>query len=179
MIQHIKIFLIVAILGCLTGCSNESPNKEDHLEENAHTQQTEHSEIHSNEAKPEKLELPEHLLNILRIEMQQIDSGMGNLLSSLAQGNAEEAVKVAEHLHNTYILKQRLSKQDLKQLISLLPADFVKLDRGFHGNAQKIAEAVKQNDFETAVKLYSEMAQACVACHKQYAFTRFPNLKHE
>ena len=176
--QHIKVFLIVAIL---TGCSNESSKKEDQLVENAHAQHTEHehAEMHSNGASPEKLELPEYLRNILRIEMQQVDSGMGNLLSFLAQGNVDKSVKVAEQLHSTFILKQQLSQQDLKQLISLLPADFIQLDREFHRNAKKIAEAVKQHDFETSIQLYSEMAQACVTCHTQYAFTRFPSLKNE
>ncbi len=175
--QYIKFFLMAALVACLSGCANENSDEEANIAENAH--ETDHGEVHSNGARPEKLELPEHLLTMLRQEMQQIDSGMGILLSALAQGNAEESVQVAEHLHNTFILKQRLSQQDLKQLISLLPAEFVNLDRAFHGNAKKIAEAVKEKNFEAAVNLYSEMAQACVTCHKQYALTRYPNLNHK
>ena len=108
--------------------------------------------------------------------MVEITAGMGELLSHISQGNATEAAEIADKIHNSFILKQELSHTDLQQLVSLLPADFIQMDRTFHANAAKVAEAAGRQDFKTAIEIYSAMALACVDCHGQYATDRFPEM---
>ena len=125
---------------------------------------------------PMQVALPEHLLIVLRKEMRLIESGMGELLGHLAAGRAQKAAAVATNIKKSFILKQSLGQDDLKQLVGLLPPEFVKMDRQFHGNAGELAAAAGQNNFRTAIKIYSTMSEACVTCHAQYAAERFPAL---
>lgn len=169
------IILILALL--VAGCHHE------HSEDGHHAEAGEKvadPHDHGHEAidgpRPEKLELPEHLANVLRKEMVEITSGMGTLLAHISQGNGVGAAAIATKIQNSFILKQELSPQDLKQLVSLLPEAFVTMDRTFHANAGKVATMADKKDFAGAMKLYGQMAQACVDCHGQYAADRFPEM---
>ncbi|MDQ7053380.1 MAG: cytochrome c [candidate division KSB1 bacterium] len=124
----------------------------------------------------QQIQLPERLMSVLRKEMQLIEVGMGQLLSHLAQGKANEAATVAQNIHDSFILKRNLSPDELQQLVSRLPAAFVRMDRDFHDSAQKLATAVQHGDFVTAIQLYANMSRACVSCHALYAAERFPAL---
>ena len=171
------LFLIFAVV--IAGCHEEHAETDHHsaieeMDGDVHS----HGHEASNDPRPEKLELPEHLSTVLRKEMVELTDGMGVLLSHLAQGNAADAAEVAEKIHKSFILKQELSKADLKQLVGLLPEEFIEMDRTFHSNAAKIVEATHRKDFTTAIHLYGQMAQACIDCHGQYAVNRFPELAH-
>ncbi len=173
-----RILAILLAAGLLFSNCNRNKSEEDPHHSAAETSDLTHSPAGQSPeiSAPQKLKLPEHLLTVLRKEMQLIEAGMGELLAHLARGNAEEAQKTAEKIQHSFILKQSLSKAELKQLVSLLPKEFIQMDRTFHGNAGKVAEAVRQGDFNGAAVLYSDMAQSCVRCHTQFAAERFPAL---
>lgn len=126
----------------------------------------------------QQISLPSPYLDLLRKEMQQIESGMQLLLDYLARGEADKASNIALQIHDSFILKQSLSKEDLQELISLLPQGFVETDRNFHRKAKQLAEEIGRDDFNAAAELYGKMVQECVTCHSQYAkekFTGFHN----
>ncbi len=177
MYQTWKLLLAISLVLAL-GCSRNQPN-----DNHAGTEKTiadadghGHADDSTADSKPETLVLPEHLSTVLRAEMREIDAGMGRLLSHLALGDGPRAAEVAENIHNSFILKRNLSKQDLKQLLGLLPAKFIQMDRAFHAKAGKLAQDANSGDFTAAISLYGEMAQACVSCHAQYAAAQFPAL---
>jgi len=131
----------------------------------------------SGEAAPVELVLPDHLRKKLVVEMQAISEGMGTLLTRLAVGDSDGAARVAGKIRDTFILKQVLSEDELKELISLLPEGFIKMDRAFHGTAGQLSSSAAAGDFSTAIRQFSAMSQSCVTCHAAYAAERFPSLR--
>lgn len=162
----------------IAGCS-KSHIENNHASGRAEEKQAErnsHGQASTDHPRPEKLVLPNPLQAVLREEMRLIETGMGELLGHLAQGRKSAAIEVAERIQKSFVLKQELSGEDLQLLVSLLPEEFVTQDRGFHANAGKLAESVRQGDFASAVQIYGDMAQSCVSCHVRYAGNRFPTL---
>jgi hypothetical protein len=131
------------------------------------------------ESAPLELVLPDYLLEKLLVEMNAISDGMGELLTQLSMGHTEGAADVAAKIRDTFILKQELSQEELSELVSLLPAGFITMDRAFHGTAGKLSAAAASGDFETAIQHYTTMSQACVTCHAEWAAKRFPTLVSE
>ncbi len=168
-----SLIIFVAIL--TNGCSKDNSEPHNASESAVAANHDEHG-ISGNENRPDELKLPEDLLHLLQQEMQQIESGMQLLLDHLSRGEAQNAADIAMQIHDSFILKQSLSKEQLQHLVSLLPTGFIHMDRAFHGQAKKLSEAVQQNDFTTSIKIYGDMAQACVSCHQQYAQDKFPGL---
>ena len=108
--------------------------------------------------------------------MLEIQSAMQQLIPLMAQGNSEKTAQLAEQIKRSFILKKSLSPEKLKQLVQLLPAHFVQLDRTFHSNAGKLAESARQSDFIEIGKIYGAMISECIECHGQFAPKSFPNL---
>ncbi len=162
--RKILIALTAALL--LAGCTSQEKS-----------QTTTEKKTESLQAiEPMQVKLPEHLLTVLRKEMQLIENGMGELLGHIVAGRAEEAAAIAGKIEKSFILKQSLSKTDLKQLVGLLPPEFVKMDRKFHTDAGALAAAAGKGDFHSAIQLYNTMTESCVACHGTFAAERFPAL---
>ncbi len=123
----------------------------------------------------QEVKLPPKFKNLLKEEMLQIQDAMQRLVPLLTTGNTE-AADLAVQIHNSFILKKSLSKEELQELISLLPKDFVKLDRAFHTKAKDLAATVRNNDFITDGIIYGEMVSGCINCHSHYASQMFPGL---
>jgi len=169
-------FILIILVDVLTiGCSKDNGEPHKTLGTAVAVDHDEHG-AEGNENRPNELELPPNLLHLLQQEMQQIESGMHLLLNHLSKGEANKAANIAMKIHNSFILKQSLSPQELQQLISLLPTGFVHMDRAFHSQAKKLAQAAERHDFAAGMKIYGKMAQACVSCHEQFAQERFPGL---
>lgn len=168
----IQSFLLTATILMVTGgCSK---NKEQPASKMSGELSHDSGSRIQEQNQPTQLHLPPNLLSVLQQEMQQVESGMQLLLDYLTRGEAQNAADIAMQIHDSFILKQSLSQEELQQLVSLLPTGFVHMDRAFHGYAKKLAEAAQQNDFAASIKIYGDMAQACVSCHAQYAAEKFP-----
>lgn len=128
---------------------------------------------------PSDLDLPTPYLRLIRAEMLEIEGAMQEELGHLARGEPHRGAEVARQIHQSFVLKQRLSEEERKELASLLPERFLTLDREFHGRAERLAQAFEQRDFTAAAELYSEMTRACVRCHGRFATDRFPALAGE
>lgn len=166
----ITSFLISVLVLFLTGSCAEKQGQmseiKDTLKANSQTEIT-----------ITKLELPERFLNILREEMNQLNGGMGALFSYMVRGQGQEAAAIAMNIHNSFILKQELSKEELSQLVSLLPEQFVNLDRGFHQLAEEISVTLNNGELKKSAQIYGQMVDACVNCHSQFATERFPGFQ--
>ena len=159
----ITFIILLFTLYTIMGCKSEK------------TSETAHPEIEISEL-PTEINLPPELQELLNKEMIEIQSAMQQLIPLMATGNSDKTAQLAEQIKKSFILKKSLSPGELKQLVQLLPAHFVQLDRAFHSNAGKLAESAKQSDFIESGKIYGTMVSGCINCHSQFATKRFPNL---
>lgn len=129
------------------------------------------------EGPPNPLGLPDDLSAALRQEMLALEPAMADLQSHIARGRREEAAAKAMQIHDSFILKQELSEEQLQTLVSSLPEGFVHRDRAFHQQAAGLAHAAEAGDMAEAARLYGDMETACVGCHAEHASSRFPGLE--
>jgi hypothetical protein len=146
--------------------------------------QSEHHAHHSTSKKQgHSIELSEPVRNLLRQEMQQVRVAMQSLVSALATADWKNIEKLGKGIQNSFILKQKISKQQMHELHSALPAEFKKLDQKFHYYAGMLAHVAKEKDTDLTQFYFSKMTESCMACHSQFATQRFPGYldknKHE
>ena len=127
-------------------------------------------------ADPVGPKLTARLKELLAKEMQQVAQATAKLALAIAAGDHASANELGIAVRDSFILKRSLTAQDKKDLMSAVPPEFVALDRRFHGLAGKLAHAAEMKDSELQVFYYSEMVEACVACHARFANDRFPGL---
>ena len=120
--------------------------------------------------------LSPELRQLLAKEMQLIDSGMGELLSAIAAGDWKTIEAISGKIQHSFILKQQLTDHQLHELHEKLPAEFVRMDVGFHETAGKLAAVTHHRDVELATFYYSRLVDGCVNCHAAFAPQRFPGL---
>ncbi len=116
------------------------------------------------------------LKELLTTEMQQVAQATSELVLAIAAGDHAKTEQLGAAIRDSFILKKSLTAQDKKDLMSAVPAEFVALDRRFHGMAEKLAHAAEMKDSELQGFYFSKMLEACVACHGQFAADRFPGL---
>ena len=116
------------------------------------------------------------LRTLLSSEMQALQSGMMSVIPAYVSGNWHEIAHIAGQIKNSYILKQNLTDEQMHELHTTLPADFVNQDQKFHYYAGMLEHAAKNRKVELVGFYYSRMAEACVSCHTQYAGHKFPEL---
>ncbi len=98
------------------------------------------------------------------------------IIPAIAAGDWETIAKIARQIKASFILKQKLTPEQLKELHSSLPPEFVEMDMRFHSNAAKLAEAAHQRDGELVNFYFSKLHGECMTCHAKYASERFPGL---
>ncbi len=125
---------------------------------------------------PQELKLPDNVQVVLIEEMTTISRLMGELLEYIVRGDSENTSMTALEISDTN-LKQKFSSKEIKKIMKILPKGFIKMDRKFHGSANKLAKAADTNDFQTALSIYNDMTQSCLNCHSAYVNDRFKNLK--
>ncbi len=127
-------------------------------------------------ADPVGPKLTPRLKVLLADEMQQVAKATSDLALAIAAGDHASVSRLATAVRDSFILKQSLTEQDKKDLMSAVPAEFVALDRHFHGLAGKLAHHADSKDSELQNFYFSRMLEACTVCHAQFATDRFPGL---
>lgn len=127
-------------------------------------------------ADPVTPKLTDKLSQLLKQEMRSIQSAMASIHVSIVTGEHEQVATNAQQIHDSFIMKQSLTEQDKKDLMSAVPKGFVELDQNFHRLAAGLANAAKQKDTEKQYELYNEMTGSCIACHSRYVSDRFDGL---
>lgn len=117
------------------------------------------------------------LRGLLSEEMLAIQSGMMSIIPAYAAGNWATIGEVASKIEKSYILDQKLTKKQIKELETRLPPEFIKQDERFHYLAGMLAHAAESEKPELINFYFSEMNAACAACHADFATHRFSALK--
>lgn len=106
-------------------------------------------------------------------EMLHIEKGMQEIFSYMVKGDYESIVPIASDIHDSFILKKKLTKAQAQDLKEHLPMEFIKLDGSFHELAGKLTNAAEFAEKEKVLETFSDMSKKCVKCHSTYATHRF------
>ena len=146
-----------------------------------HASQASNGKEHENHTKEKgsELQLSHDLKALLNQEMNEIEAGMMQIVPAIAAGEWETITNIAVKIKNSFILKQKLTKKQLEELHHSLPADFVKMDQGFHSTAESLAHSAHRQDAELVNFYFYQLHSQCIKCHAAYATERFPGLKED
>lgn len=134
--------------------------------------------LHAGEpAEPVGPKLPDRVRGLLLQEMNAIERASEEILNALVRGRDAVVAEKAEAIHDSFILKQKMTESDRKALMKAVPREFVQRDRAFHELTGELAAAGREGDGARQRQLFSEMIEACTACHARYAHDRFPGLR--
>ena len=136
-----------------------------------------HPKKHSPE-QPTELHLSHDLKEVLNQEMNGIEKGMMAIIPAIAAGNWESIAKLAQKIKDSFILKQKLTEDQMKELHHALPTGFIAMDQRFHSTAEKLARAAHQSDGELVNFYFYKLHSQCMNCHSKYVSERFSNLKN-
>ncbi len=123
------------------------------------------------------LALTPKLRGALVAEMAGLKGDIAELVVALAAGEWDKLARSAERIRDSYIMKQKLSAEEMAQLHRALPAEFLELDERFHRHAESLAHAAQRHDGELAVFYLSRMTEGCVNCHARYSTHVFKGLR--
>ena len=132
------------------------------------------SSIFASEMKKGVEELSPEVWGLLVKEMQGIEQGMKDVLSSIIAGNWPEVKKRAGAVGESYILKQNLPEEQAHELNVKLPKGFLELDGKFHNQAGMLSHAADMENTELANFYTYKMQESCISCHSTYAQSKFP-----
>jgi hypothetical protein len=127
-------------------------------------------------AEPVSPRLTPKLGETLREEMRQVLGASQDILAALVAGDHATVAERAQKIHDSFILEQSLTEQDLKDLEEAVPPAFLELDQAFHRTAADLAAAAQARDAAREAELFGRMVQDCTACHGRFASDRFPGL---
>jgi len=116
------------------------------------------------------------LRTLLSKEMVELQRGMQAILPAYVSGDLEEVAAIAEKIENSFILKQQITETQKKELGAKLPEAFIRMDKQFHEYAGMLKHVAEMKRTELVGFYYSELTEACVACHMEFATHRFPRL---
>ena len=120
------------------------------------------------------LRLSPDLLTLLRVEMREVAGGVQGIALSIAEADWKSIQETTAKLRSSYIMEKQLTPANAAELDTALPHEFKGLDADFHERAEKLGAAAAAHDAELVVFHYSRLLEGCVACHSQFATSRFP-----
>ncbi len=125
------------------------------------------------DAGPE-IELSPPLQQALADEMLSIQNAMMDLVPSISAGDWPQVAKLARQIEGSFIMKQKLSAEQMEELHHVLPADFIELDQSFHRMAGMLGHVAEEGHVELVSFYFYKLNEGCVNCHSKYAQHRFP-----
>ena len=129
------------------------------------------------EADEPVLKLSPRLRGVLVAEMVGLRTGVAELAMSLTAGEWAKAAEEARRMHESYIMEQQLSPEEMEELHHALPEGFVVLDERLHRHAEALAHAADAADAELALFYFGKITEGCVACHASYATHVLPGFR--
>lgn len=124
-------------------------------------------------------QLPPRVRALLTEEMLAILRSSQTILEALVRGQHEIVAEQARRIHESFILKQRMTPEDRAALLDAATPAFLRKDEAFHALADRLADAAQRRDHAEQRRLFGEMLDACAACHREHAADRFPALSTE
>jgi len=123
-----------------------------------------------------QMPLDDEIHQLLQQEMQAIQAGMMSLIPAMASGDWEKVAEIGKNIEGSYLLKQKLTKEQRHALHQSLPAGFISLDQKFHHSAGMLAHAAEMGHPDIVNFYFYKLNTACLECHTEFATDRFPNL---
>lgn len=120
--------------------------------------------------------LPPNVRTLLIQEMQAVLTATQTILEGIIKGQHDLVAEKAEGIHNSFILKQKMTSEDRKALKAAVPEAFLQLDRTFHKLSADLATAARAGDQAQEQDLFGQMMESCTGCHSRYAGKRFSGL---
>jgi hypothetical protein len=120
------------------------------------------------------LQLSPELIELLRAEMRALLNGVQSLPIGIATGDWKSVADTSAHISASYILDQKLTTAQRKELGTSLPEHFKRLDSQFHLEAKKLEAAAANHDAQLSAFHYYRLIETCTDCHTIYAPSRFP-----
>ena len=124
-------------------------------------------------------ELSPELRALLSKEMIAVQEAMMAIIPAYSSGDNTEVASIARQIKDSFILQQKLTEEQKKELHTKLPEDFLQLDQRFHYNAGMLQHAAEMNKTELVSFYFSQLSEACAGCHARFATHRFPFLLPE
>lgn len=120
------------------------------------------------------LDLSPELAELLRAEMRALLSGIQSLPVGIATADWENVAGIGAQIKASYILDQKLTPVQRKELATSLPEHFKRLDAQFHAEAGKLEAAAEHHDAQLSAFHFYRLIETCTACHALYAPSRYP-----
>lgn len=117
--------------------------------------------------------LTPRLQELLREEMRSIDEASQGIFAALVAGNDAQVAALAGQIRDSFILRQAMTPEDKKHLVTVAPEGFVPMDQAFHQIAGALAQAARAGDRTAQHQQFGRMVAACSGCHARYAADRF------
>jgi len=118
--------------------------------------------------------LTPELRDLLKKEMRAIEAAMKTMVSVYAAGDYTTIEQMASKIENSFILKQNLTQQQMHQLHTLLPDDFLQQDQRFHYYAGMLQHVAANKKSELVAFYYGKLIESCGNCHQVHAKHQFP-----
>jgi hypothetical protein len=134
-------------------------------------------EPRAQEAGEPVLTLSPRLRGVLVAEMVGLRTGVAEVAMALTTGEWKKAAAEARRMHDSYIMAQQLSPEEMEELHHALPEEFVVLDEHLHRHAEALAHAADTADAELALFYFGKVTEGCVACHTRFATHTLPGFR--
>lgn len=125
-------------------------------------------------AETNNLEISPDLMDLLRVEMRAILSGIQTIPAGIATADWERVADISSKISSSYILAQKITLEQRQELQQSLPEHFKKIDENFHLEAEKLELAARKHDAQLVAFHYYRLIDSCTSCHAAYATSKFP-----
>ncbi len=121
-------------------------------------------------AHPNAKEKPDSAADPLVEEMIKLDSVFRDVVSAVALNDANRVLTAIHSMHGA----MEKTHEGVHQGTVRIPRnadrieDFVRQDRQFHADLQKLGHAAGKNDADGMVRLTKKLLDECVACHRMF-----------
>jgi SAM-dependent methyltransferase len=124
-----------------------------------------------------EVELPPDVRSLLLKEMNLLQDAMRELVASIAAGDWEATERTGSKMADSFIFKQEMDEDQLKELHHELPPGFQRLDEKIHEQAGRLSRAASDRDKDLVSFYFSKLANSCTDCHSRYASQRFTGFR--
>lgn len=118
--------------------------------------------------------LPADVRILLIQEMVAILGATQTITDAMVRGEDRIVAEEAQRIHDSFILAQELTDEQHEALVGAASEEFLTKDEAFHEMSATLAEAARAGNKPQQREIFSQMLDACVACHTEHAAKRFP-----
>lgn len=171
-----------AVAICLCTFLSISAFAEEHANEHSEHKISHEQHQASNENNKTQSEiesLSPKLRDVLSKEMLALQDGMKAIIPAYISADWHEIATIAMQMKNSYIMKQKLTDEQMHELHSKLSPLFIEQDQEFHYLAGMLAHAAEKKKPELVGFYFYKLGESCVGCHARFATHKFPAFKKE